>query len=504
MGDLAERYHYGLSLDWKGTSHPEAGGKERISLYRRRNDLLDAQIRSQRSAIAELEYSNFAAENSIIASIEDGVQHLEQAISTSAGQICDAIAEGTAEIVSALSTISWQIEQTNDRLGQIIELLKENRSNEARQFVNQGVRHFSFGEFAEAEERFRKAMEYDSTDYQVLMNLAYVSIEKGSYEEAKLFFEKAANLPSNLDQESLNAALSGLARLEYSVGNYREALTILQNVKPMNNASRASTEYRRAVYSFLAGEFDQFPAHLENAIRYEKTYFGTSAAEADFKQRRDYVTGILVDLHTRTFTVLQEQLNGLQQELDESCPQNTHTRTARDSLLELTNSMKGGLSPSMSYSALMNLLQKAKRAKQLITILMNEEKIYLQRRSYSSQATVSRESRFSAGWAYLCGVIAASPLLLLGSGILTVVAILLWPLYPIAILGGGHLPTVIGMTVFAYVCGIGGGFGVPALKNNARNQKHRAKLRYEVEDEFQCRIRELEREIHQLRDSLGE
>ncbi|MFT5470012.1 MAG: hypothetical protein ACI8UO_005136, partial [Verrucomicrobiales bacterium] len=163
---LSDRYHYGLSLNWHGGSSPEAKGYEHASRERRIERILTEQLIAQRDSAAEFRNSSLEAAGTICASIEAQTDRLEEAISRGASRVVDAIEESTLEICNGLAAIEWQQQQTNEKLTQILHTLPENRPNEARQLVSQGVRHLIYGEIQEAEGRFILALDSDSTDYQ--------------------------------------------------------------------------------------------------------------------------------------------------------------------------------------------------------------------------------------------------------------------------------------------------------------------------------------------------
>lgn len=203
---LVDRYIYGNS-GWPRAFTPEAGTPRR---ERQMIRLAEYQIEAQKAVGREIVRSNIAGAQIIASEIAQQTLALDRtikqvgesisdSISFAADQISDAIDILGNRLCAELSEIKWQLAQQNKTLEEILDVLRSSRNNEAQQLVQQGVRHYVNDEYEEAEERFRRALEYDTTDYQVLMNLAYIEIHKDNASAAVTFFRKAISLPENLD-----------------------------------------------------------------------------------------------------------------------------------------------------------------------------------------------------------------------------------------------------------------------------------------------------------------
>ncbi|PIQ44876.1 MAG: hypothetical protein COW04_10630 [Deltaproteobacteria bacterium CG12_big_fil_rev_8_21_14_0_65_43_10] len=145
--------------------------------------LAQHQIEVQKAASRAVVQSNIAGAQIISNEIAQQTRILENmiggmtlGIAAAADQISDSIDILGDRLCAELAEIRWQLSQQNESLEKILDLLRNSRNNEAQQLVKQGVRHYVHGEYLESEERFRKALDFDTTDYQVLMNLAYTPI----------------------------------------------------------------------------------------------------------------------------------------------------------------------------------------------------------------------------------------------------------------------------------------------------------------------------------------
>jgi len=229
---LIDRYTYGHS-SWPAPFTPEA--EILLENPRRQNEMLQLaqhQIEVQKAASRAVVQSNIAGAQIISNEIAQQTRILENmiggmtlGIAAAADQISDSIDILGDRLCAELAEIRWQLSQQNESLEKILDLLRNSRNNEAQQLVKQGVRHYVHGEYLESEERFRKALDFDTTDYQVLMNLAYIEMHKGNSETASTFFKKSLNLPENLDSHSKARTLWALGRLSYAENDYQNALS---------------------------------------------------------------------------------------------------------------------------------------------------------------------------------------------------------------------------------------------------------------------------------------
>lgn len=303
-----DRYTYGNS-GWPAPFTPEA--ELVIETPRREREMINLarqQVEAQNHAPREIVKSNIANAQIIAAELNQQTHALELAISNSADKISDSVSFAADQISDAidilgnricmeLSEIRWQLIQQNETLEQILDALRESRNNEAQQLVRQGVRHYVNAEYDEAEERFKRALESDTTDYQVLMNLGYIEMHKDDAANAFTYFKKALSLPDNLDPPSKSKTMWALARLHYTQEDYSQAFSYAKEAFMAYSQDYARDSYNLGVYAALAGQKEVAMKQIKEAILAEPTYFATAAAgNPDLEPIREDVLHLLSDL----------------------------------------------------------------------------------------------------------------------------------------------------------------------------------------------------------------
>jgi len=170
--------------DWPAPFSPQ--GELVYEGPRRQRELIALgrqQIEVQKGAASAVVRSNIAAAQIIAteigqqtaaldASLRDYSNRISSSVMDAADQISVAVEVLGDKLCAYLGEIKWQLAQQSETLTGILYTLRESRSNEARQLVEQGVRHYATEQYDRAEERFRQALQQDTTDYQVLMKLA--------------------------------------------------------------------------------------------------------------------------------------------------------------------------------------------------------------------------------------------------------------------------------------------------------------------------------------------
>lgn len=176
METLSRRFAYG-KWDEASTLINEV----EYGIPRRQRELIDLsqrQLKAQRQAAQDISRSNIEAADIIAGEISRQTEELGDLISQVGGNIVSAIDQFCDRLCIELVEIRWELAQITDKLDQMLYVLRNSRNNEARQLVEQGVRHYLIEEYPEAESRFLRALDFDTTDYQVLMNIAFIEVHK--------------------------------------------------------------------------------------------------------------------------------------------------------------------------------------------------------------------------------------------------------------------------------------------------------------------------------------
>lgn len=290
---LMHRYTFGV--------RPWPSSLTRVSSL---DQLARINIEAQRAAAQDISANYSRAAATVAAEINHQTNLLESHISRLGDEIRKEIAIGSRQIVEAveylsdrvsthLEDISWQLRQQNETLQGILLTLKNSRNNEAQQLLRQGRRHYFNCEFDEAEERFRKALEFDSTDYQVLMNLAFTALNRNDSTQALFYFKKALTLPEDIGIKERTATLWAIARLHYVTGDYKESHETSLEVFKSLNEILPRDYYLAAVYAFGAKENAYARKCLEKSVENNPSLWGVAAADPDLYEHRPVVMTIL-------------------------------------------------------------------------------------------------------------------------------------------------------------------------------------------------------------------
>ena len=311
MGDLARHFIYGRQA-WPGIFEPDSeiyysGPRRQRELIR----LSQAQIEAQKDCARGIAQSNLHSAQIVANEVQRQTDALEMAmgsmtqvlssdIQVASSQITDAIVELGQQLSFELSEIRWQLAQQQETMERILSVLTNSRNNEAQQLVKQGLRHYQNDQYQEAEERFRKALEFDTTDYQVLMNLAYIEVHKDDGPTSIDYFHRALVLPEQLDGNSRYRAMWGIARVHYATGDFssalKGALNAIKELEKNHEKVNPSDFVTAAGYAAQAGNKRDALNLVYRAIEYRPTLFAKVAAERELFPVRQEVLEKLSNL----------------------------------------------------------------------------------------------------------------------------------------------------------------------------------------------------------------
>lgn len=323
---LVHRYHYGNS-GWPNPFTPEA---ELIyNTPRREMEMIHLgrqQIEAQNNASREIAKSNLIGAQIIATEIEQQTQALDRtinqvgdrisgSITLAADQISDAIDMLGGRICVELSEIKWQLTQQNETLEKILEVLNQSRNNEAKQLVQQGLRHYVNDEFEEAEERFKLALKFDTTDYQVLMNLAFIELHKDNASQAFSYFKKALSLPEDLDSSTKARTLWATARLYYAENDFNKAYSYADEAFKHDNQNDPQILYQLGVYAALAEKKSIALEKIERSILLDPSYFSKCSVDPDLQIIKEDILKMLGRLSANAESVAKQKVERMGHEL---------------------------------------------------------------------------------------------------------------------------------------------------------------------------------------------
>lgn len=277
-------------------------------LFRNGNDrdkaliyMLDKQLKYRKKEAESIRRNNNANTNLLLNELENGNRELES-LRTGISRLEATNYEGFKAVCDSmevtnglLDDISWRLGQAvsilgdiDFKLGKILNVLKQNRKNEAKQLVNQGARLMLYGDYRGAEERFKLAYNFDVTDYQVLMNLGHVELQKQNAQKAKDWYKKASTLPVDIDGYARSLPIWNIARIYYAKGEFEEAYTHAQRASQAHDESLGENLFKVAVYAGLAGHKPECLYGIEGAIHRNPKFFRAAIAHPDLHHiRRD-------------------------------------------------------------------------------------------------------------------------------------------------------------------------------------------------------------------------
>ncbi|RJP92426.1 MAG: hypothetical protein C4518_07170 [Desulfobacteraceae bacterium] len=372
--------------------------------------LAEQQIEVQKDVAQEIITSNLTGAKIVTQEIaqqtlalEYAVQNVGKEVSAAGEQVSYAIERLGRQLSSALYEIKWQLAQIKNQIAQqnkimkdILTVLKNNRNNEAQQFVRQGLRHYLNEEYAEAEERFKRGLDYDTTDYQILMNLAYIEIHKNNENDALKYFNKALSLPENLDNSSKSRTLWAISRLYYVQKIYDTALDYAGTALKLDQLTNPEGFFTAGVYAALDGKKEIALKYIHQAIQLNPDFFIKAAAET----QRD-----LFGIKTDIFLLLSEISNDMLEKAKElsntaieRCQKLTKVNSDNEYILlldQIQSSCKpaAALLQNPSYSDCVKCVTNFSHIHQILPIMENMAKLYADQKEINTNMDHKKEKK---------------------------------------------------------------------------------------------------------------
>ena len=276
---MIEKYVYGHTRPLPGLS-PE--GDFFYGIPKRQKELISLtkqQIDMQQVAAKNIAASNIEAADIIVREIENQTSSLEQVIGNIGDNISNAIEVLADRVCAELSEILWELEQQRAISEQILAVLRRPRSTEAQELIRQGLRNLINAKYIEAEDRFRRALDLDNTDYQVLVNLSYIALHNNKEQEAINYLNDALSLPEKLDDKAKADALWSLARVYYAINKYEQCYSYAkESLKAYEDTKRT---FQAGVYAILCHRKEEGMILLEQSIKKDHTNFSLVSVEPD-------------------------------------------------------------------------------------------------------------------------------------------------------------------------------------------------------------------------------
>lgn len=289
MSNLMDRYTKGnISLP-PGPAHDFLFGiparqKEMISLAK-------DQIASNQHAAQLIAQSNFESAQMMINEMNKQSIELQSIIDESADRVIESINLLSTRVCTELSGIRWELSQIKSLTEEILGVLKTQRKIEAQELNRQAIRNMINGKNDEAEKRLLQAYELDNTDYSVLMNLSYLSLNKNDSKDAIRYTEDAFNMPGDLDNDSKANALWSLSRIYYTLKQYDKCVD--QAKESLKFVSTPKRVYQTGVYAVLANRKEEGFSLIKKAILQESSIYSLAITDPDLSSVRNEILAML-------------------------------------------------------------------------------------------------------------------------------------------------------------------------------------------------------------------
>lgn len=277
-------------------------------------------VRQQRDAAArcDLARSEDRARSELLRqTMIDSAQAMERRLQDGFAATTAAIEQVGAAVSGQLTSIRWALEQQDTTLRGILDVLQTSRTNECRQLVTQGEAHRRAGFFAEARDRFRLALEQDSTDFLVHQNLGLVLVQTGELAAAAGHFHKAATFAPRHAPRLRATALVHLARACYAQQNYIEsARALIEAVQLAPDDAKAWYDLA-VMYTYCGTIAEGIPYALPPAARLDASFLGLALSDPELAPARSAVEAVAETLAREEGDALArdgagfEQLDGL-------------------------------------------------------------------------------------------------------------------------------------------------------------------------------------------------
>jgi tetratricopeptide (TPR) repeat protein len=296
LGNIADDIRYDLRLVGGALLTQQEGAARR---YEKAARATTVAVERQTAEAVRLREEQATHARELQSAVEDSTRVLRKTIEGTG----TAITEMHGAVVDQLSHVRWAMAEQNQLLRGIFETLREGRSNECRQLVEQGEKNLQARYYAEAEERLKLALTFDNTDHVLHQNLGLVSIHLGKPDVALKHFQRALAFPPKTKSPGdrrkaaffLARAATHAARALYATGDTRGAAEYLAKALEHDDAA-AKNWYDLAVMSAYEANGRAMETALRKAIALEPEFYAQALGDTELDPVRDQVDRLLLTL----------------------------------------------------------------------------------------------------------------------------------------------------------------------------------------------------------------
>ena len=298
LGDYVDDIRYDMRLVGSAIiRQQEKAAEKHRSAARATTDA----VRAQTTEIAGMRRDQAAQAARVVSAIEDSAEVVRAGLDATQ----QSIASMRSEMTDQFTHVRWALAQQSDLLRDILGVLRENRKNECRQLIEQGVLNLQNGYVAEAKERLEAALAYDNTDHELHQQLGFLFVRLkdldsalAHFRKALVFLPKVSPAQRRKQEFALAQAATHVARTHYARGEYPEAAEHLEKALAAD-ATNAKNWYDLGVMYAYTGEADRGARAVATAAGLQPFYFGRAFADSELDAIRPAVERALTDTATR-------------------------------------------------------------------------------------------------------------------------------------------------------------------------------------------------------------
>jgi tetratricopeptide (TPR) repeat protein len=308
LGNVADDIRYDLRLVGGALLTQQERAAKR---YEKASHATTAAVERQTAETVRFREEQATQARELKSAVEDSTRVLQKSIDGTG----KAITEMHGAVVDQLSHVRWAMAEQNQLLRGIFETLRDGRSNECRQLVEQGEKNLQARYYAEAEERLKLALVYDNTDHVLHQNLGLVAIHLGKPDIALEHFKRALAFPPKAKNHGdrskvaffLARAATHAARVLYATGDTRGAAEYLAKALEHDDTA-AKNWYDLAVMCAYEENGRAVETALRKAIALEPEFYAQALGDPELDPVRDQVDRLLLTLRDETRDALETAL----------------------------------------------------------------------------------------------------------------------------------------------------------------------------------------------------
>lgn len=150
-------------------------------------------VATQIATVAAIQ-SQTSQVTSAINLVDDTLKDIQLSLETGFDSIEQAISQMETNILESLSDIKWYLHNVDDKLAEVINLIKFSSATKSDEYNEQGFVLFRMEDYNKAKEQFLKSIDENPLNVHAHVNLAFTEIKLGDDQSAISTFERALKI----------------------------------------------------------------------------------------------------------------------------------------------------------------------------------------------------------------------------------------------------------------------------------------------------------------------